>query len=401
MPGPTIVFATRRPPFPLDNGSRIRSARLATGLARHLDVRLVTFADGPAYDDTHATPADLERTLPGVTVELIRYGRAAPGGARRGALRRSSTTWGAYDTPSLRAALARAVAAAPGAVVLHLDDLGVGLAGLTVDGAVRAYAPHNIEHRIVQEIARQRGVAHRPFLELEWRKIAAEERRLWRTCDLTLAVSPIDAATMQAGGARRVELSPNGADPVAPPPLRRPAPGDPLRLLFVGTADYWPYELGIAWFVSEALPALRAYGPLHFDVVGAPPPQPVRATDVTYHGRVPDLTPHWEAAHVLVIPVFQGSGTRLKAIEAAVMGRPVISTALGVEGLPLEPGIHYLRAETAAEFAAAARRLREDLTSRPDEVERMTQAARTAVDALLWPRIADDLAALYQSTSVR
>jgi glycosyltransferase involved in cell wall biosynthesis len=392
---PAVVFATRRPPFPLDNGARIRSQRLAAGLARHLDVTLVTFADGPTYDGTAATREDLERVLPGVRLELVPYGRPHPRGARRGVLGRASTTWGHYATPALRAAFERALAARPGAV-LHLDDPGVGLAGLGVAHAgATVFAPHNVEHRIVQEVARERSLDHRVFLEAEWRKIRAEERRLWRGCDLTLAVSAIDAASIRAGGARAVALAPNGADAVGLAAWAPPATGEPLRLLFVGTADYWPYELGIAWFVRQALPRLRHDGPVVFDVVGAPPPHPVRAEGVTYHGRVPDVLPFYERAHALVIPVFQGSGTRLKAVEAAAAGRPVISTALGAEGLPLRPGVEYLRAEDPAGFAAAAARLR------AGGVEPVIAAARRACEPLLWPRIVDDLAARYQAMSTR
>src|SRR5436853_484025 len=79
------------------------------------------------------------------------------------------------------------------------------------------------------------------------------------------------------------------ASPPAAAPWRPPAAGEPMRLLFVGTVDYWPYELGIAWFLREAMPLLRAQGAVAFDVVGAPPPDPVRAPDVVYHGRVADV----------------------------------------------------------------------------------------------------------------
>jgi glycosyltransferase involved in cell wall biosynthesis len=395
-----VVFATRRPPFPLENGARIRSQRLAAGLARHLDVHLITFADAPTYDDTAATRADLERVLPGVDVELVPYGRRHPGGARRGILGRASTTWGHYATPTLRSAYQRALARRPGAI-LHVDDPGVGLAALGLPGAAATvFAPHNVEHRIVQEIARERPWDHRPFLEAEWRKVRAEERRLWRRCDLTLAVSEIDAATFRAGGARAVELAPNGADDVRLGPWAPPAGGEPLRLLFVGSVDYWPYEFGVAWFVREALPLLRADGPVVFDVVGAPPPHPVHAEGVSYHGRVRDVLPYYERAHALVIPVFQGSGTRLKAVEAAAAGRPMISTALGAEGLPLRAGTEFLRAEDAAGFAAAAAQVR------AGGLEPMVAAARRAVEPLLWPRIVDDLAERYhvlgaQTTSTR
>jgi glycosyltransferase involved in cell wall biosynthesis len=389
MSRPSLVFATRRPPWPLDNGARIRAARLAQGLAEVFDLTLVTFADGPAYDDTHASREELAALLPAARLELVRFGRPHPGGARREAWRRRSVSWGAYATPTMRAALVRLLAGRPGAM-LHLDDPGMGLAGLGLAPRRTAFAPHNVEHRIVRQIARERGPAHRPFLEVEWRKIAAEERRLWRGADLCVAVSDVDAATMREGGAQNVALAPNGSDLHEPLPPSPRLDGEPLRLLFVGSGAFWPYERGLAWFATEVMPRLRAQAPVVFDVVGERPPAPVAGAGIAYHGRVPEVEPFYRRAHALVVPVFEGSGTRLKVVEASLLGRPVISTALGAEGLPVRPGEHYARAETAEEWVAAVDRLRRG------ELAGMASAARSQLADFTWPRIAAALAQTYR-----
>jgi glycosyltransferase involved in cell wall biosynthesis len=234
----------------------------------------------------------------------------------------------------MRAALTALISDRPGAI-LHLDDVGVGLAGRGLGPGRTVFAPHNVEHRIVREVAATRPLSHRSFLEVEWRKIAAEERLLWRGSDLCVAVSELDAAAMRAGGARRVEVCPNGTDPHPPLPPAAAARGVALRLLFVGSGAFWPYERGLQWFAQEVMPRLQAGGGATLDVVGERPPSPHRGPGIRYHGRVPDVRPFYERAHALVVPVFEGSGTRLKIIEAATLGRPVISTALGAEGLPV------------------------------------------------------------------
>jgi glycosyltransferase involved in cell wall biosynthesis len=394
MTGTALVLATHRPPWPLDNGSRIRTARLAQGLSERFDLTLVTFADGPVYDDTLASRADLERLLPGAGIELVPFGRPHPRGARRGVARRGSATWGAYDTPTMRSALARLMAGRPGAL-LHLDGPGAALAGLGLAPDRTVYSGHNIEHQIVREVLARRPLTHRPFLEVEWRKIAHEERRCWRAADMCVAVSGPDADTMLAGGARRVEVVPNGADAHDPLPVAPHAEGEPLRLMFVGSGAYWPYEHGLAWFAQEVMPLLRARSRIAFDVVGERPEAPVAGEGIAYYGRVGDVRPFYESAHALVVPVFEGSGTRLKLVEAAMFGRPVISTALGAEGLPLRAGEHYARAETAAEWVAAVEQLESGA------LDQMPARARDALAEYTWPRIADSLAETYSQWLTR
>ena len=399
-----LIFVTRRPPWPLDNGSRIRGLRLAQGLATRFELVLVTYADGPSYDASSACREDLERELPGVRLELVLYGRQRPGGARRNVLRARSDTFGHYATPAMRAALSRLAAEHPRAV-MHLDDLGVALAGLGSGAGRFVFAPHNVEHRIMADLASRLPPTHRPFVALEARKIAAEERRLWRGADVCLAVSEIDAETMRAGGARRVEVCPNASDPHDALPLRPLTPGEPLRLLFVGSLHYWPYAFGMAWFVGEALAAVQeAAGPIVVDVVGDHPRDMARDAAVTYHGRVPELRPFYERAHAMVLPVFEGSGTRLKVIEAGLLGRPIVSTKLGVEGLPLRPD-DFLVAEDVEGFSAAAKQLRHELQAADPALRRRRDGARERLQHLTWPRVAAGLADLYsaesQTTSVR
>lgn len=391
MSRPAVIFVTHRPPLPLDTGARIRAHRLATGLARRCDVTLVTYADGPTFDETTTTREELAQAMPGVQLHLVPYAGHPPAGLRRNLLGRDSASYGHHARSGLADALAELTARGP--AVLHLDDPGAGIAGEHVRATVKAFAPHNVEHRIIKEIAEDRPALQRLPLIAEWRRIRREERRLYRACDLCVAVSEIDAAEMGAHGARRVEVVPNGADAAEASPWRPPAEHEPVRLLFVGTGSYWPYALGLSWFVREVMPRLRAAGPVHFDVVGAPPERPVTAPDVTYHGRVPEVQSFYDRAHALVIPVFQGSGTRLKVVEAGVLGRPVISTALGAEGLPVAPGRHYLRAEDPAGFADRVLALRRDA----DVVRGMIAEAQRALEPFLWPRIADGLAAVYEA----
>jgi polysaccharide biosynthesis protein PslH len=394
---PRLVFATRRPPYPVDNGARIRANRLIHALAREFDVVLVTPRHAAGSGDHDVSPDDVAAALPdsvriawteGLTASR-RVGQAAS------ILRRRSYEFGRYATTAVTDVLRAELAGAEPAV-LHLDDPGVALAARGLDAGLVAFAPHNVEHRIIAAAAASApSVARRALLGLESRKVALEERRLWRESDLCVAVSPLDADVMRAGGAHDVVVAPNGTDPVqAKPLMRRSAPG-PVQLLFVGSCYYGPNERGLSWFVREALPAVRERVTVAFDVVGRPPQRPVAAPEVRYVGSVPSVEPHYERAHAVVVPLFEGSGTRLKVVEAMAHGRPVISTALGAEGLPVRANEHFLRAETPREFAEAVVRVDRWMEG-SDELDGLLARAGGVARALLWPEIGAALAAEYK-----
>ncbi|MDQ4144747.1 MAG: glycosyltransferase family 4 protein [Actinomycetota bacterium] len=397
---PRLIFATRRPPFPLDNGARIRSYRLLTGLAESFSVTLVTFEHHEKSPDGLTTRADLESILPGV--EVVAVPGVGPSKRRRQArslLARSSWAWGQYASAALRATLKQLVAERKAAII-HFDDLGVALCG-PLPGPRNVYSAHNVEHRVARQVARTGSPVRTLFGAADWRKIRAEEERVWRSMDLCLAVSDVDAEVMRAGGAHNVAVCPNGVDPVAPLPPPQRHPGEPLRLVFVGSGSYRPYERGIAWLVSEVLPRVKARLPVALDVVGRPPQRPVAAEGVRYVGVVPAVEPWYEASHVAVVPVFEGSGTRLKVVEALAYGRPVVSTRMGAEGLPLEPGRHFLQADDAVTFTDALLRVADQTETAGAGLEAMLATGRAAVAELVWPRIVENLVDRYRAEAAR
>jgi glycosyltransferase involved in cell wall biosynthesis len=131
--------------------------------------------------------------------------------------------------------------------------------------------------------------------------------------------------------------------------LRRP-PGRG-RLLFVGNLGYAPNAAGLRWFVDLVLPRLAH--DITLDVVGGGGDAGMqRHPRITLHGWVHDLNGHYENADVVVAPIFSGSGTRIKVLEAFAHGRPVVATAKAVEGIEVTDGIHVRVADHPEAFAA-------------------------------------------------
>lgn len=390
-----LVFASRWPCFPLQMGAPIRTNRLVTGLARHFDTTYVTFQHHPGTPELHLAHEALEAALPGIRVVTVPYPqRPAKRTAQvRSLLSRDSWEWGRYKVPAFKAAL-ESIAAERRAALVHFDDVGV-LASAPAGPGLSAYCAHDVAHRVSRSTAEVASGPRATFAEVEWRKVQREELRGWRAVDLCVAASPLDVERMRAAGAARAELCPNGTDDAERLPLPPRAPGAPLRIVFVGNGAYQPYARGLAWFVSEVLPLIQKRHPAQFRVVGRPPQRPVEAPGVEYLGLVDEVGPHYGWADLVVVPVFEGSGTRLKILEAMALGRPVVSTSLGAEGLPLQPDRHYRRADDPETFAAAVLATGHAL-ERPAGLEPMLAEAREAIAPLFWPAIADRLASRYR-----
>ena len=393
---PLIVFSTRRVPIRAQSGGTIRTQRLLMGLADRFEVVLVALERDPGgLGEPPADRADLARELPGIETVAV---PARSGGKRLHQLlsvpSRRSWSFGRYATPALRAAV-HAVARERNARLVHFDGPGVSLVG-AVPGRINAFAPYDIEHDIQRATADRTAGLRRAFARIEERKVRREEHLQWRAAEICIAVSELDERAMRRGGARHVIVVPNGTDAVPRRPVPQRSPDKPLRILFVG-APYLPNRLGVEWLIRDVLPVVQERLPVALDVVGLLPDEVPRGTGVTVHGRVPSVAPFYECAHVAVVPIFEGSGSRLKVVEAMAHGVPTLSTTLGATGLGLTPGTHYRAADDAVSFATELLTLGEELASRPDGLEPMLGAARAAAEALFWPRITERLVSEYEA----
>jgi polysaccharide biosynthesis protein PslH len=390
-----LLFVCRRAPWPLDNGARIRSHRLVEGLARSFDTTLLTMRHHAASADGDVDAAALRAALPDVDIRFVEgLGASKRWDQLRSVGTADSWSFGRYATARLRDEIT-VLAHELDVDVVHADDLGAALAlpdrSAVSPASLVVYSSHNVESQIVAgDAAASRG-PRRIFAANDARKLRREERAVWNAVDLVLAVSEHDAHIIRRQTPVEVDVCPNGTDPVEPTPREEREEGEDLRLLFVGSGSYAPYERGLAWFGREVMPELRKRRRVVFDVVGRPPRHAPTAPEIVHRGRVDELRPWYDAADAVVVPVFEGSGTRLKLVEAAAHGRPIITTALGAQGLPLEPDVHYLRAETPSEFIAAIDRVAAGAASTGDLVER----ARHAVAPLMWSNISATLSQRY------
>jgi glycosyltransferase involved in cell wall biosynthesis len=247
---------------------------------------------------------------------------------------------------------------------------------------------HNLEAEIFRRHAQ---VAKNALFRAVWRSQAAKMARFERAAlarfDGVVAVSEqdrdhfrtdygIDEAFVIPTG---VDLNYFGADAEGDSAGNQ-SPAD--TLVFTGSMDWMPNIDAIQYLMDEIWPLIATKRPdARFVIVGRSPPSRLvdaaksRGLRWEFTGRVEDVRPYVRRSQVYVIPLRVGGGTRLKVFEAMAMGCPVVSTAIGVEGLPLDPGRHYLLADTPEDFAAAALKL---LAGR-DTRQRVADEARSYV----------------------
>jgi glycosyltransferase involved in cell wall biosynthesis len=228
---------------------------------------------------------------------------------------------------------------------------------------------HNVEAQILRRHAEVSGIGPKAwFMRAEWRKMTAFEAEAGRRFDHVIAVSELDRELFERDyGWKHV----SAVDTAVDADYFAPQPGAERsgRVAFVGSMDWMPNQDGVTWFVSKVWPKVMAAHPrATFEIVGRNPPAAIRALatapGVIVAGGVPDVRPHLAAAAVVVVPLLVGGGTRLKIYEAMATARPVVSTRIGAEGLPLVPGEHYLAADEPDAFADAVIQLLGDADRR-------------------------------------
>jgi glycosyltransferase involved in cell wall biosynthesis len=229
---------------------------------------------------------------------------------------------------------------------------------------------HNVEYMIWQRLAKiAHNPVHKTLLEIEWRKLRRREAAACSRADLTIAVSEADRNRLcaLAPGARIVAV-PTGVDTG----YFHPTPGHerPAHLVFTGSMDWHPNEDAIVYFADVILPLIRrAIADVSFTVVGRNPSERLKAlartTGIHLTGTVDDVRPYVDEAAVYVVPLRAGSGTRLKIFEALAMGKAVVSTTLGAEGLAVTDGRDILLADDPDAFARSVVMLLRDSHARP------------------------------------
>jgi hypothetical protein len=216
---------------------------------------------------------------------------------------------------------------------------------------------HFLRMRREAEVRRDPGLARAAELMRQLELACA------RSADVTIAVSDEERALLlDLVPEVVVETLPNIFEMRADPP---PGPRGRAGLLFVGGFRHGPNGDAVRWFADHVWPRIHAQAPdVVFRIMGSDPTPEVwalgRRQGIAVQGYVPDLTPHFDAARVFVAPLRFGAGMKGKVGQSLINGLPVVTTAIGAEGMSLVDGEHSLVTDGAEGFAEAVLSLLHD-----------------------------------------
>jgi glycosyltransferase involved in cell wall biosynthesis len=339
-----ILQISSRLPYPLDDGGLIASWNLSRCLHHNgYLIDLICFVRDSAAVEASREP--LSSVFESVTAVIKNVERQYPMTLLRSMLKRSSYFVEKFYEDELVGHLRDAYARRTYDVTL-IDSAFMGVYA----PRVREYAEaagrivlrgHNVEFELLDRLAKgEKRPWYKPLLQREARLFKGFELALVEEVDQVCMITARDATVLKQAGA--------AVDPMVLSPFidmnRYNAGGEDLpepgSLVCVGNMAWMPNRNGVLWFCEKVWPMVRAARPgAKFYIVGKNPPPEISRLDgdgVVVTGYVEDERPYIARAHLFIVPLLEGSGIRIKILTAMAMGRSVLSTTVGAEGIAWE-----------------------------------------------------------------
>lgn len=400
-----ILFLSQCLPFPPHSGVTNRTFHILRELQREFDVALVAFSRRNHQPDSAtrtSAAAQLRLVVSDVKDPVVLESEWSVARKLRNHL--SSLLSGnpyiyyEYSNRGFGRALSEDLSQAPPDLV-HIDSLDLYRWLPSLPSVPTACTHHNVESELLRLRAdRIPHPALQAYMRHQANLVEKIERDLCARFDINILTSDRDATHLQAlARGARTSVVPNGVDtdffrPASPEML---VPG---RVAFLGPTYMFPNRDAVNFFLAEVWPSVRRRRPeSSFHLVGKNSVQEKLRFEghqgVRCDGYVPDIRPGFAEAECSVVPLRIGGGTRLKILDAWSMGKAIVSTSIGCEGLETVDGGNILIRDDAEGFADAVVQVLSDaeLRNRLGREGRMTVEKRYA-----WPIVGRHLSSLYR-----
>jgi len=349
-----LLFLCQVLPYPPDTGVAVRSFNILRLLAETYDVTaLCFFRRGSTHSITSALQALSFAQTQAFPIEQEHSRLRLLRDHFMSVTTSAVYTRFAYESRSFERAMTAELSSQTFDLI-HYDSLDLSAYLPLARGLPAICGHHNVESDLLERRATvESNRFRRAYLSLQARLMRREESYWCSRVALNTVVSPVDAAVLaQRAPAARIAIVPNGVDTQAFRPADRPGTG----LVFVGGMTWFPNRDAYQYFRDSILPILRksATAPSVIWVGRARDEDYVPADScITLTGHVPDIRPYVHAAACFIVPLRVGGGSRLKILDAWAMGKAVVSTSVGCEGLDAKDGWNIMIRDEPAAFADA------------------------------------------------
>jgi len=219
---------------------------------------------------------------------------------------------------------------------------------------------HNLEYLIWERLAdSERNPLKSKYLEILTKRLLNFEAKAIKKVDFLIAITEADAELFQTMDTdASIFVSPAGLDleDYVTDKSKKEWPG----IFHLGALNWMPNVQGIEWFLKEIWPKLHTVFPkLKFYIAGRNMPEWLKKLDrvgVVPVGEVENAVDFMNSKSIMVVPLLSGSGMRIKIIEGMALGKTIISTTIGAEGIDYEDETNILIADEPEEFVNAIKK---------------------------------------------
>jgi len=220
------------------------------------------------------------------------------------------------------------------------------------------YRSHNIEHEIWSRISvNEKNWIKAKYFSLLSRRIRRMEVEISALVDSLVAISKRDENWFLTNGFRKQSISiPSGYTIAEQTNITGLSNNN---ICYLGSLDWIPNQDGLNWFLNEVWPkVLKVFPDLTFNVAGRNAPISIierlkKENNVIYHGEVESSQEYLNSYSILSVPILSGSGMRVKIVEGMMLGKTVVTTTIGLEGIDAINHEHVIVADTPVDFANA------------------------------------------------
>ncbi len=352
-----ILFLTKELPYPINNGHRMRSYHYIKGLIHSNTVTLLSYYDN-SYDNSAAVQHYNE-----LNCNLVFVNDSQTSSQSKKFLTLFFSLFSSLPfaiklriSKKMQNKLSETFNKNPFDLII-CDGIHQSL---NIPANINCYKildEHNVESTIIKRFLKtEKNIFKKAYAFLEWKKFVSFENKQWKLFDEIHVCSDVDKKQMaERMHLDNIQVVPNGVD------IDKFKPQDikinPNRIIYTGLIGWKPNEDAVLYFTKKIYPIIKQNKPdVEFFIVGKNPSNEIKNLSqsdksITVTGFVDDVIPYICESAVYVVPLRIGSGTRLKILEAMGMGKAIISTSIGCEGIDVTSEDNIIIEDDPVKFA--------------------------------------------------